>query len=229
MKAKQWEMIPYVYARDIPDNGIAAFLDLPRYSSGYAALFNTLSFMPETHMLKPFKDRVKSTYAFIDCMIRLMHEDHERIREARNKAIENTRHKKTFNLNWQMQTDKVEQLLFKGYTAKYKASEVSGKDRLYYDHSEPFEKNIPYYRHYAPSLSIDKPIAYIIPQAYQEVVERLRWNGVQIQQLQDDQELKVELYVIENYKDRAAYEGHYLHTNVEVRKIRRKQKYFKGD
>ncbi|MEM9918123.1 MAG: M14 family metallopeptidase [Bacteroidota bacterium] len=229
MKAKQWEMIPYVYARDIPDNGIAAFLDLPRYSSGYAALFNTLSFMPETHMLKPFKDRVKSTYTFIDCMIRLMHEDHERIREARNKAIENTRHKKTFDLNWQMQTDKVEQLLFKGYTAKYKASEVSGKDRLYYDHSEPFEKNIPYYRHYAPSLSIDKPIAYIIPQAYQEVVERLRWNGVQIQQLQDDQELEVELYVIENYKDRAAYEGHYLHTNVEVRKIRRKQKYFKGD
>ena len=55
MKTKDWEMCPYVYSREEPDHGIAAFLDYARYSSGYAALFNTLSFMPETHMLKPYQ------------------------------------------------------------------------------------------------------------------------------------------------------------------------------
>lgn len=38
------------------------FYETPRYSSGYAALFNTIGFISETHMLKPFKDRVLATY-----------------------------------------------------------------------------------------------------------------------------------------------------------------------
>ncbi|MCB0643540.1 MAG: hypothetical protein KDC44_17960, partial [Phaeodactylibacter sp.] len=38
MKQAGWEMSPYVNARNTPDEGIYSFLDLPRYSSGYAAL-----------------------------------------------------------------------------------------------------------------------------------------------------------------------------------------------
>ncbi|MEO1625512.1 MAG: M14 family metallopeptidase [Bacteroidota bacterium] len=229
MKARNWEMTPYVYARDIPDNGIAAFLDLPRYSSGYAALFNTLSFMPETHMLKPFKDRVESTRTFLECMIRLMNDQHQAITEARAKAIENTQYKQSFDLNWELITKQAEQLIFKGYEAKYKPSEISGKDRLYYDREATFEKEIPYFPHYKASLTIDKPIAYIIPQAYEEVVERMRWNGVQVQQLEADTEVEVELYRVESYKDRPAYEGHYLHYNVVVEKQLQKRQYYRGD
>ena len=91
MAKTDYEMTPYVYARNTPDEGIAEFLDLPRYSSGYAALFNTISFMPETHMLKPFKGRVESVRLFMDCMIKTMHDDHEKIKIARQKAIENTK------------------------------------------------------------------------------------------------------------------------------------------
>ena len=91
MKARDWEMTPYVYARSTPDEGIIEFLDLARYSSGYAALHNTIAFMPETHMLKPYKDRVESTYHFMDSMIKLMHTDHQLIAEAKAKAIENTK------------------------------------------------------------------------------------------------------------------------------------------
>jgi hypothetical protein len=83
MKARNWEMTPYVYARNTPDSGIAAFLDLPRYSSGYAALFNTIAFMPETHMLKPFKDRVLSTLAFSESIIKAIHEDPAALKKAR--------------------------------------------------------------------------------------------------------------------------------------------------
>jgi hypothetical protein len=49
--------------------GWTGFYDEPRYSSGYATLFHTIAFMPETHMLKPFKDRVLSTYALMQAMI----------------------------------------------------------------------------------------------------------------------------------------------------------------
>jgi len=142
MKARKWEMSPYVYARTTPDEGIIAFLDLPRYSSGYTALFNTIGFIPETHMLKPFEDRVASTYAFMESVIEAVHNDSEKIAKLRRQANENVRTQKIFDINWELDTEQVEQLSFKGYEAKYKASEVSGKDRLYYDHNAPFDKEI---------------------------------------------------------------------------------------
>ncbi len=229
MKARKWEMTPYVYSRNTPDEGIADFLDLPRYSSGYAALFNCLSFMPETHMLKPFEDRVQSTYHFMDVLLRTMHKDQSALRAAREKAIKSTMEQDTFALNWQLDQQQVDTLLFKGYTAKYKPSEISGKDRLYYDHQEPYEKSIPFYHYYKASAKVAKPVAYIIPQAYSEVINRLRWNGVSMRRLTSDQLVPVELYKIEEFKTRDAYEGHYLHYNTQVEKRKENWKYRKGD
>jgi len=230
MAARNWEMTPYVNARDIPDNGIAEFLDLPRYSSGYAALFNTLSFMPETHMLKPYKDRVQSTYAFMQTMIEAMHDDGPALRKARAEAMELTKNKTSFEINWSLDLERNDSLLFKGYTARYKKSEVSGQDRLYYDHAAPYEKNIPYYRYYKASKKIEKPAAYIIPQAWEEVIERLKWNGVKMQRLAENQDLEVELYRIKDFKSsEKPYEGHYLHSNLTVEKKMRKWPYHKGD
>ena len=89
MAKTDYEMTPYVYARNTPDDGIAGFLDLPRYSSGYAALFNSLSFMPEAHMLKTYEERVKGTYAFMYSMLELIQKDHSIIIENKKKADEN--------------------------------------------------------------------------------------------------------------------------------------------
>jgi zinc carboxypeptidase len=229
MEAGGWEMTPYVYARNTPDDGIAGFLDLARYSSGYASLFNAISFMPETHMLKPFKDRVQSTYLFMDCMIKAMHDEQSNLQAARQKAIQNTKDKSTFDLNWEMDMANQEKILFKGYEAKYKPSEVSGLDRLYYDRNAPYEKEIPFFNNYKATLSVEKPIAYIIPQAYSNVIERLKWNKVEMKQLNKDQEIEVELYRIGDFKDQDAYEGHYLHKNTQVEKMTKPWRYHKGD
>ena len=95
MKSGKYEMTPYVYARNTPDDGIAGFLDYPRYSSGYANLHNCISFMPETHMLKPFSDRVWSTYEFMISMLRHLEKNGAQLLEARKKAIQNTKEKST--------------------------------------------------------------------------------------------------------------------------------------
>jgi hypothetical protein len=57
-------------------------------------------------------------------------------------------------------------VLFKGYEAGYKPSEVSGLPRLYYDRSKPYEKQLPYFNFYTPKITIEKPMAYIIPQGW---------------------------------------------------------------
>ena len=230
MKNRNWEMTPYVYARNTPDDGIAGFLDLARYSSGYAAIHNCISFMPETHMLKPFGDRVQSTYHFMDVMIQTMFQDSKRLLESRKQAMTGTKEQKDFDLNWTLDFEQSDKLLFKGYEAAYKPSEISGIDRLYYDRTKPFEKEIPFFNYYKPTLSVQKPMAYVIPQAYSDVIERLQWNNVEVRQLASDAELELEFYYIRDYETtQSAYEGHYLHSKVELERKTLKRQFYAGD
>ena len=70
MKQKGYDLIPYVNSfGDTPENGWPEYWDSPRYSSGFAALWNTFSFVPETHMLKSYDLRVKATYALMQSFI----------------------------------------------------------------------------------------------------------------------------------------------------------------
>ncbi|HKK76345.1 MAG TPA: M14 family metallopeptidase [Saprospiraceae bacterium] len=230
MEERDWEMTPYVYARTTPDEGIAGFLDLPRYSSGYAALHNAISFMPETHMLKPFRNRVWSVYHFMDAMVQFAAANHQTIIDNKVKANQAVREQESFDLNWTLDQSQADTILFKGYEAKYKPSQISGQDRLYYDHAAPFEKRIPHFNYYQSSLSAKKPAAYVIPQAYREVIERLQWNNVEVKRLQKDTTIEVEYYYIENYETRRSpYEGHYLHYNVQVRRDTLRQTFRAGD
>lgn len=230
MERSGWEMTPYVYARSTPDKGIAGFLDLPRYSSGYAALFNCISFMPETHMLKPYKDRVQSTYTFMDLTINFMIKNNQQLRQARQEANAKLLQQRNFDINWELDNSKSDTILFKGFEAKYKMSEISGLDRLYYDRNEPYEKPIPHFNYYKSTLEIVRPDVYIVPQAAWQVVERLKNNKVKLTRLTEDRFYDVEMYYIEGYETRKSpYEGHYLHSDVQIKKVNQKVKFHKGD
>ena len=230
MKVKNYEMTPYVYSRSTPDEGIAAFLDLPRYSSGYAALHNTISFMPETHMFKPYKDRVWSTYFFTESMLEFINDNKEPLLSARNTAVRNTSIQEEFAIAWELDFEKEDQLMFKGYESRTKKSKVTGEDRMYYDHKRPFEKSVPFYNTYKATKTIKKPKSYIIPQAYSGVITRLERNGVKVLQIPEDKKMNVEVYRIENYKTgENPYEGHYLHRDVQVSKAIEEVQIHKGD
>lgn len=230
MASAGWEMTPYVYARSSPDEGIAAFLDLPRYSTGYAALHHCIGFMPEAHALKPFKDRVLGTYAFMETLIQQACQDRQALLAARQAARRQAAAQDSFSLAWSLDMGRADSLLFKGYEAKEKPSEVSGLPRQYYDRQAPYTKPIPYFKYYRSTLKVKKPIAYLIPQAYGELIERLQWNGVLLHRLAEDRALPLELYRIGDFQTvDAPYEGHYLHTAVEVSPQPREWLYRRGD
>ena len=230
MKTRKWEMTPYVDSpNEIPDSGIVGFCDYARFSTGYAALWNTIGFMPETHMLKPFGDRLWSTYHFMEAVIHFIDRHHEEIGKVREAAFQLTQSKTTFNLDYTLDQQKHDSLPFKGYEAGYKPSEVSGLPRLWYDRSKPYVKNIPYYNYFNPSVTVEKPAAYIIPAAWETVIERLRINGVAMQPLGKDLEIDTETYFIGDYKTRNAWEGHYFHFGVQLEKRTLRRKFHKGD
>lgn len=225
-----WEMCPYVNVwGKTPDQGIPGFNDSPRYGSGYGAVQHTISFVPETHMLKPYPDRLRATYELMRVILDFTEKNTSEIHEKRAEAKAQYAKMNTVPIDWEMDKSRADTILFKGYEGKMKRSKVTGLERLWYDRSAPFEKNIPYWNHFDPKVSVEKPKAYLLPHAYTEVVERLRVNGVKVEVLTEDFAGEVEMYYIRNYKDRSAYEGHYLHQNVEVEKVTQRWTYRKGD
>ncbi len=222
---------PYVYLTgQTPDEGIKTFLETPRYSSGYTTLFNTLGFITEAHMLKPYKDRVLSTHHFLVEALQFTHLHSDEIGTLRAKANKAVQDQKTFPIAWALDTSKHDSYNFKGFEAKYKTSEISGLQRLYYDQNAPYEKPIPYFNSYYTTTSTQKPAAYIVPQAWTEVIERLEWNGVKMTQLKEATEMEVEVYYIEEYETvKQPYEGHYLHYNVKLRKEKKVLPFRVGD
>ena len=231
MKTSGFEMTPYVNSiEETPDSGISGFLETPRYSTGYAALHNTIGFMPETHMLKPFAQRVESTYRFMESLLDIVQRDAGLIAENKRKADEQVKDQTSFPIDWILDNSQFSMFSFKGYEAKYKTSEVSGLPRLYYDRQSPFENEIKVWDHYVPSLSIDKPLAYIIPQSWQKVIDLLALNRIQMKRLSADTELDADMYYIEDYKTASRpFEGHYVHTGVKLRNIKQKLKFYEGD
>ncbi len=231
MEAANWPMIPYVYtAGATPESGIYAFMDSPRFSTGYVSLFNTIGFMPETHMLKAFPDRLQSNYVFMEKVIEHLSVNLADLVQAKATADKAVAQQKTFTLQWAVDDDKVEQLEFKGFEHGYKPSEVSGLPRLYYDRTKPFTKMVNYYKHYKPVLQVEAPSAYIIPQAWPAVIERLAANGVKMERLSRDTTLELEYYYIKSYESgKTPYEGHYLHSKVQLETVKRKQLCRKGD
>ena len=231
MKRAGFEMIPYVNSiEETPDAGITGFLETPRYSTGYAALHHTIGFMPETHMLKPFVQRVESTYQFMANVISIVQRDANQIGVNKQEADEKVKQQAKFNLHWTLKSEDFSTISFKGFEAKYKPSGVSGLQRLFYDRNAPFQKDIKLWDNYVPSVTADKPIAYIIPQAWSRVAELLQLNGVQLKQLRADTEIDVESYYIDDYKSPTRpFEGHFLHTQVKVKSVQQKLKYYAGD
>ncbi|MBA9074475.1 hypothetical protein GGR22_002642 [Flavobacterium gossypii] len=231
LKKKKIESVPYVNIHDEkPDNGFEAFMDYPRYSTGFASMFNTIGSMPETHMLKEYASRVKVTYEYMISSIEYADKNYRKIKDLRKENLQNYRPGQKYVLLWELDADKVSSIPFLGYEGGYKPSDISGKPRLFYDETKPFSKTIPYYRDYKPSLEVLIPEAYIVPKSWWNVIELLKINNIQMTPLEKDTELEVESYRIKDFKtSSSAYEGHYPHNSVNVISTKKKVLFKKGD
>lgn len=231
MKQEGYSLVPYVnHWGHTPERGWIAFHEGPRFASGFAALFQTYAFVPETHMLKPFAQRVEATYTLMKAFIAIASQHAGEIKNTRIQDRRAIKQQHLFTIEWMPDTTKADTITFMGYAAGYKPSKVSGLPRLYYDRDKPYTKEIVYHNYYMPRQQVVAPKAYIIPHGWSKVINRLRWNGVKMVQLNKDTTLEVKASYIENYETSPKpYEGHYLHSKIKTRDIVQSIKLLKGD
>lgn len=231
MKDRNQNLIPYVNVEGSdPSKGFTMFYDPPRFSSGYAALFNTPAYMPETHMLKPYKRRVEATYDLMVSMIQQISEKGKELIHQRMNAIAATKSQQKFFLRWKLDSSKSATMDFKGYEATSKLSGLSDQKVLFYDHSKPFTRKISYYNYFKGTDIVIKPKAYIIPQGWWAVTDLLKINKVKMQRLARDTQILVNAYHIQSVSAMArAYEKHHVNYNVKVESKQESIYFLKGD
>ena len=231
MKQKGYDLVPYVNSfGDTPENGWPEYWDSPRYASGYAALWHTFSFVPETHMLKPYDQRVKATYTLMQSFIEFTAKNSQQIKSLRDQTKKTMQSATSFPISWVLDRSQYKEVQYMGFEAGRKPSEVSGLPRLYYDRSKPFEKTVKIFNYFAVKNSIVKPKAYIIPQGWWKVIELLKLNKVQMTPLKKDTTFEVETYKIDDYKTLPRqYEMHHINSEVKTTTSTQSISFKKGD
>ncbi len=218
LQQKNWDITPYVNVfNQVPEIGFSQFMDSPRYSTGYTTLFNTLGMMVETHMLKPYKQRVEGTYELMKSFIAIADADSEKIKNIRKKSLEKYKTGNYYPLSWKIDSTVTTTLKFKGFEAEMIASKITGAKRLKYYRDKPFTKDVSYYNNFKASDSVKIPSAYIIPKGYWNVIELLKLNNIKYSLIKNDSTISAEVYRIKSYETvKNPYEGHYPHYKTEV-------------
>jgi len=218
LQEKGFMSVPYVNIHnDVPDGGFPTFMDSPRYATGYTSLFNVIGTVVETHMLKPYQERVKATYDYMRCNLDFMEQHYKEIKQKRTENLKQYQIGDKYAIAWKLDSSKYEPLDFKGFEAKYKPSDVSSKDRLWYDRNAKFSKQVKLYNTYVPTKEVTIPSYYVIPQSEWEIVNLLTLNQIKMIPLKQDTVIAVEQYRIKDFKTTSSpYEGHYLHFDTSL-------------
>lgn len=228
---KNWDITPYVNVfNQVPEIGFQQFMDSPRYSTGYATLFNTLGMMVETHMLKPYKQRVEGTYELMKTFIEIAEKDAEKIKNLRKNFAGKYKIGSYYPISWEEDSTKTSTLNFKGFEGRMVASNITGAERLKYFRDKPFTKEVTYFNNFKATDSVTIPSAYIVPKGYWNVIELLKLNNIEFSEIKNDSTITAEIYHIANFETvKNPFEGHYLHYKTEVSKSTEKIVVKKGD
>ena len=202
---------PYISTREDKDlsKGFTAGPATPRFSTGYGAIQNRPTLLIETHMLKPYKARVGSTYEILASTLSIVNREYQNLRKlvllADQKVAEVP---PTAYLPLRFETTgNSRPMEFKGVKSILEFSDISGSHRLVYS-KEPADIVAPYFDEVRVTDSVLVPRYYFIPQAWERAVEVLKSHHVQMRSLSSSLTITVESYKFSNVRwQERPYEG----------------------
>ncbi len=188
------------------DSGIVDWAATPRFSNGYAAVQNRPCLLIETHMLKPYKERVFATKAMLESVIKYLNEHPVELlnlnEEADSNSINEFHSEQKYLPVSFFATDKYKDTPFKRIQYRKDSSWVSGVKRITYTGKKQ-DINIPFYYDIRAKDSVNLPVAYLIPKEWgdwENIIERIKLHGIKVEELQEDNLMEVIRYKFKNIK-----------------------------
>ena len=196
-----------------PKSGLYSHASPPMLSQGYTAIRNRPGLLIETHMLKPYKPRVESTYHMVLETMRILQKEKNILTEAIQKADEFcisgdiARHPLPVKFDTDM-SDSV-MVEFLGVEYEMFESDITNGVWYKYDSTKPATFTLPMYDKPEISETVNLPKAYIIPVEWTEVIDRIKAHGIDYNVIREDTEFSVESYRFSNPRwSNRPYENH---------------------
>lgn len=199
-----------VIDREDPSKGIFSWWAEPRFSNGYGDAIHLPTILLENHSLKPFRQRVLGTYVFLESTIRLLGRDYRHLREAvaRDRALR----RDTLPLEWARLDAPRKTIPMLAVSWEHVDSPVTGRKQLRYT-GTPQSLTVPYLEMIKVVSTASRPLAYLVPPAWTEVIDRLALHGIRFERFEAAREVDVDMYrIVEPKLGSSPFEGRVMVT-----------------
>ena len=223
VRQKGYLIMPYVgFINGDYKNGIRDWVSTPRFSHAYAGAQNRIGILIETHMLKPYKERVFATKTMLESIIDFSNKNYKKINECSKIADkyvinEYSKNGKAYPIKFDVTTNS-SKFKYRGIKYKLIDSKITG-NKIRRFTGEKYNIEIPYFNEVKIVDSIYLPKAYIIPREWKSLVRILKLHGIKVNKLDN-----AEKYIVEKYKFKNVsfathpYESHFI-PQFELEKI----------
>lgn len=177
-----------------PEQGIRLGFYGPRYSTGYMALRHIPSLLVEAHMLKPYQDRVESTYAINLGSLKYVAANGSTLLTARRNAKERDMRVTAGQqvVLTARNSGRYRPWTYKGFEYTPYESEISGS-RIHAWGDEPMDFESRIADQFEPDVRAEVPYGWYIPREWTEIIERIELHGIEHEVVDRDHELPFDI------------------------------------
>ncbi len=199
-----------------PGKGFVDWIADPRYSNGYGDARHLPTILVENHSLKPYKQRVLGAYVFLEACLRAVSAGHSGLAQA--VALDEARRPTRVPLAWKASDAAGRDFDFRAVEWRLVDAPAAGAKRIEYL-GRP--KTITVARSaMTPAVGVPRALAYWIPAAWRDVIERVMVHGIRVEQSRDTRRVEVERYRLLEPKLGSLFEGRVPVTaGVEVERV----------
>ncbi len=208
----------YVFLKDWDkglEEGLIDWPATPRFSTGYFALQNRPVLLVETHMLKPYGERVFATKEVLKTTLNFIYNNPSKLLELNEEADKQAGYLDEENEYLPLifsRSDKFTLMKFNGYEYFWDSSAISGAKKIVYtDIKKDFE--IKFYDDVMVTDSVKIAKGYYIPAEYSLLINKLELHGIHPIRLMKDTSIQATRYKFSDVKfSETPYEGRQIAT-----------------
>ncbi|HOC40870.1 MAG TPA: M14 family zinc carboxypeptidase, partial [Bacteroidales bacterium] len=194
-----------------PESGLAASLYSPILSHGYPLLNNRPALLLETHMLKPYKQRVLATHQALLIVIEWMNNNKNMLKNILSKedefSLSKVKTKMLFPIEYKLANHQSKKVL-KGYEMHKVISPITGLSYYTYDNTKPMDWTLDFWDSIEVKNNITLPFGYIIGPEWKHLMEILKLHQISFITFSEETNLKVQYYYLTNLEfDNSIFEG----------------------
>lgn len=227
MEADSMPIFPYVAFRKWhdPQSGLTTWFTSAMLSTGYASAKNRVGLLVETHMLKPYKQRVDGTYKILLHTLEILNREDTNLKEIVKNSDEQTRNilfGKLYPIAYQVSNSDSTLVHFFGKSYTIEKSDLTGGDWYKYSQKDTTFK-LWFFNKLDTTELAKIPRAYVVPAQYSEIIELAKIHNLEFTETQNDDSLQVTTYKFSDYAwANRPFEGRFRLTNYEQTEIERK-------